>query len=404
MAHILFEDSLCFDLLPFTYTRSVSELRVGIFTMQSRWEKVLQSSCFTWTRPYLQEKYAPRPEGEVCTFILSTLLPNPSLIQLIQEAKPGHYYHSADGQVLVAKTEPKALPEDFNGVFEKAVWEYWEMKGVEVSLEVDQIRQGPDLFRYNAQMIAYDFPYAVQAHQPASGWEDRARVYGKDNLFVAEGASLKGVTLDAEDGPMFIGPGVQLQLGALIQRSHAFLEGAVVNMGAKMRGDTTVGPYSKVGGEVGNSMIMGYSNKGHEGYLGNSVLGYWCNLGADTNTSNLKNNYASVKIWHYPSKRFRDTGLQFCGLMMGDHSKTGINTMLNTGTVVGVCANIFGSGFPRNYVPSFSWGGASGFTTYRLEKALEVARIVMARRNLALDDTEIAVLTEVFEQTQNFRR
>jgi UDP-N-acetylglucosamine diphosphorylase/glucosamine-1-phosphate N-acetyltransferase len=194
-----------------------------------------------------------------------------------------------------------------------------------------------------------------------------------------------------------------VQEGALIKGPFALCEGAHVNMGAKMRGDTTVGPYCKVGGEISASVIMGYSNKAHDGFLGHSVIGEWCNLGADTNTSNLKNNYEPVKLWNYAKGGFVQTGQQFCGLIMGDHSKCGINTMFNTGTVVGVSANIFGDGFPRNFIPSFSWGGAAGFTTYQLDKALQTAARVMERRNQKLTDVDTRLLTHVFNQSAAYR-
>ena len=218
------------------------------------------------------------------------------------------------------------------------------------------------------------------------------------------GAKIKAAILNAEAGPIYIGKNSEIQEGALIRGPFALCEGSTVNMGAKLRGDTTIGPFSKVGGEVSNSVIMGYANKGHDGFLGNSVIGEWCNMGADTNTSNLKNNYDNIKLWNHAQEKFIDTGNQFCGLMMGDHSKCGINTMFNTGTVVGVSANIFGSGFPRNFVPSFSWGGASGFTTYITKKAFGTAKLVMSRRNMEFDAQEAAILEHVFEETKKWRK
>ena len=199
------------------------------------------------------------------------------------------------------------------------------------------------------------------------------------------------------------GKNSQVHEGAIIKGPLALCEGSHINAGAKMRGDNTVGPFSKVGGEVGHSILLGYSNKGHDGYLGNSVIGEWCNLGADTNTSNLKNNYAPVKIWSHAAHRFVDTGQTFCGLMMGDHSKCGINTMFNTGTVVGVGANIFGAGFPRTFIPSFSWGGAAGFETFKLPKVNEVAERVMARRSLPYDSVEQGIMAKVFAATEEDR-
>lgn len=192
--------------------------------------------------------------------------------------------------------------------------------------------------------------------------------------------------------------------GSMIRGPFALCEGATVKMSAKIYTGTTIGPFSKVGGEVSNSVIFGYSNKGHDGFLGNSVIGEWCNLGADTNTSNLKNNYAEVRLWDYDTERFAPTGLQFCGLMMGDHSKCGINTMFNTGTVVGVSANIFGSGFPRNFIPSFSWGGSGGMTTYQTTKAFETAKIAMSRRGIEFDAQEASILEKVFELSSKWRK
>jgi UDP-N-acetylglucosamine diphosphorylase/glucosamine-1-phosphate N-acetyltransferase len=227
---------------------------------------------------------------------------------------------------------------------------------------------------------------------------------GKENIFLEPGAKIECATLNASTGPIYIGKDAEIMEGALIRGPFALCEHATLKMGTKIYGPTTIGPHSKVGGEVNNSVIFGYSNKAHDGFLGNSVIGEWCNLGADTNNSNLKNNYIEVKLWDYASGRFIPTGLQFCGLIMGDHSKSGINTMFNTGTVVGVSANIFGSGFPRNYIPSFSWGGAQGYITYHIDKALEVASQVMKRRDIKLDEIEQDILKHIFEITASKRK
>jgi UDP-N-acetylglucosamine diphosphorylase/glucosamine-1-phosphate N-acetyltransferase len=228
-------------------------------------------------------------------------------------------------------------------------------------------------------------------------------VYKPENVFVEEGLTIHAAIINAENGPVYLGKNSIVQEGAIIRGAFALCEGGHVNMGAKMRGDTTVGPYSKVGGEVSTSVIFGYSNKAHDGFLGCSVLGEWCNLGADTNTSNLKNNYEPVKLWNHLRGDFEDTGLMFCGLMMGDHSKCSINTMFNTGTVVDVSANVFGEGFARNYIPSFAWGGSGGFTTYKFEKALETAHRAMGRRNVVLDEIESSILMKVYEMTSGTR-
>ncbi|MGB1307109.1 MAG: glucose-1-phosphate thymidylyltransferase, partial [Flavobacteriales bacterium] len=217
-------------------------------------------------------------------------------------------------------------------------------------------------------------------------------------------AKVEHAILNASTGPIYVGKDAEIMEGSIVRGPLAMCENSVLKMGAKIYGATTLGPYCKVGGEVNNSVLLGYSNKGHDGFLGNSVLGEWCNLGADTNNSNLKNNYAEVKLWSYQSERFVNTGLQFCGLIMGDHSKCGINTMFNTGTVVGVSANVFGAGFPRNFVSSFSWGGSAGYMTYRLNKVFEVAEKVMQRRAIEFNQVEKDILTEVFELTKSYRK
>ncbi|MEM9820387.1 MAG: glucose-1-phosphate thymidylyltransferase, partial [Bacteroidota bacterium] len=211
-------------------------------------------------------------------------------------------------------------------------------------------------------------------------------------------------TLNTKSGPIYVGKNAEIMEGSLVRGSFALCEGAKLKLGAKVYGGTTIGPYSKMGGEINNIVVMGYSNKGHDGFLGNSVIGEWCNLGADTNGSNLKNNYSEIRLWNYPSESFLKTGLQFCGLIMGDHSKCGINTMFNCGTVVGVFANIFGPGYPRNFIPSFAWGGASGFSTYQQSKAFETAQLVMARRKRDFAVADQQILEKVFHDTQRFRR
>jgi UDP-N-acetylglucosamine diphosphorylase/glucosamine-1-phosphate N-acetyltransferase len=222
-------------------------------------------------------------------------------------------------------------------------------------------------------------------------------------LFLEPGAKAQASIFNTQTGPIYLGKDSEVMEGCLVRGGLALCEGAGLKMGAKIYGPTTIGPHAKVGGEVNNSVILGYSNKGHEGFLGNSVLGEWCNLGADTNNSNLKNTYDAVDIWDYAQGRYRSTGLQFCGLFMGDHAKTGINTMLNTGTVVGVAANVFGGGFPPKFIPDFSWGGAEGLTTHRLDKALQTAKAVMARRNTPLTEAAAQLLQAVFQQTKAYR-
>jgi UDP-N-acetylglucosamine diphosphorylase/glucosamine-1-phosphate N-acetyltransferase len=260
-----------------------------------------------------------------------------------------------------------------------------------------------DIFSKNDAAIREDFEILTEGRK-SQQIPKSVNVISPENIFIEEGAKLEFVTLNASTGPIYIGKNAEIMEGSVIRGPFALCEGAVVKMAAKIYGATTVGPQSRVGGEVNNSVLFAYSNKGHDGFLGNSVLGEWCNIGADSNNSNLKNNYEEVRLWSYETEGFAKTGLQFCGLMMGDHSKCGINTMFNTGTVIGVSTNIFGSGFPRNFVPSFSWGGAAGFTTYITKKAFETARLVMSRRDVEFDEKEAAILEHVFEETKKWRK
>jgi UDP-N-acetylglucosamine diphosphorylase/glucosamine-1-phosphate N-acetyltransferase len=260
-----------------------------------------------------------------------------------------------------------------------------------------------DIFAKNDAALREDFELITQERtsQPVP---KSINVIAPENIFIEEGAKLEFVTLNASTGPIYIGKNSEIMEGSVIRGPFALCESGRVKLATKVYGATTVGPHSVIGGEVNNSVLFGYSNKGHDGFLGNSVLGEWCNIGADSNNSNLKNNYEEVKLWSYETENFAKTGLQFCGLMMADHSKCGINTMFNTGTVVGVSANIFGAGFPRNFVPSYSWGGASGFSTYLTSKAFQTAKIVMARRNVEFTDEDVMILEHVFEETKKYRK
>lgn len=400
--YILFEDFSHFDLLPFCYTRPIFAIRSGILTIQERWEKVLGEKLYTFAYDYLGEKYNSLPEktGNIIA-INGKFSPNEDFLRLLKEIPENTCFQNEAGEVLALSFSTSQIPNLSTFLIKKG-----EIEGLHAqttSLNPPAIRKMQDIFQRNATFIKYDFELLTKGRESCAITDKFSAVYGKDNIFVEEGVKVRAAIINAEDGPIYIGKDVEIQEGAMIHGTHAFCEHAVVNMGAKLRGDSTFGPYVKVGGEVGNSVIMGYSNKGHDGYMGNSVLGYWCNWGADTNNSNLKNTYEEVKLWNYPAQRFEKTGSQFCGLMMGDHAKCGINTMFNTGTVVGVSANIFGDGFPRNFLPDFSWGGAGGLQTYQLPKAFQTAQAVMSRRNIPFDAVEQAILQKVYELTSGFR-
>ena len=377
---------------------------MGIFTQLERWGNLRSDQeIFTKGSGYLSPFFDRLPNAGRVILVNSAFIPDEEFLRAADAIPTDTFYSIESGDWIIAETSLDNLLNQSQPISTQLL-ESWGLTRDTVSLSPLHIQFPEDIFRLNGELIRRDFPLAASVNTQASLTDPYTRVYGADNLFISEGADLKAAIINAEDGPIFIGPEATVSEGAIIARPHAICSKATVAMGAKLRGDTTLGPWCKAGGEVSNSVIMGYSNKGHDGYLGNSVLGYWCNLGADTNNSNLKNNYAEVKLWHYPTGRFRKTGLQFAGLIMGDHSKCAINTMFNTGTVVGVSANIFGGGFPRNFVPSFSWGGAAGMQVYQLKKALEVARIVKGRRGLELEDAEEQILAAVFEHTSRYRR
>ena len=390
MNYILFDGPYRDNLLPFTYTKPVADLRIGILTIREKWELFLKTTTTTFTEDYLSEKY-PMVELENNVMINASVIPSKDLVEQIKSLKHNQaIFYNEELIAFFSLSNVETI--DFE-LFDK----------INLNEEPILIKNTWDIFSNNGIALQRDYEKITEGRKSLP-IPDSVNVVNPEQIFIEEGAILNFVTINASKGPVYIGKNSEIMEGSIIRGPLALCEGAVLKLGTKIYGPTTVGPYSKVGGEVNNSVISGYSNKGHDGFLGNSVIGEWCNLGADTNTSNLKNNYAEVRLWDYESGRFASTGLQFCGLMMGDHSKCAINTMFNTGTVVGVCANIFGSGFPRNFVPSFSWGGSQGFTTYLTSKAFEVAKIVMSRRNVEFTEQDEYILTTIFNQTEDFRK
>jgi UDP-N-acetylglucosamine diphosphorylase/glucosamine-1-phosphate N-acetyltransferase len=389
MNYILFDGTVRNALLPFTFTRPVADIRVGILTIREKWEKHLGYTTTTLTEEYLMDKY-PMVEMEENIMINASFLPNDVLTEMIKSLEENQAIFYSDEVVAFYSKDNQEV--DFN-TFEI----------IEFNEECLRIEHTWDIFSKNDAALREDFELITEGRhsQPIP---KSVNVLSPENIFIEEGAKLEFVTLNASTGPIYIGKNAEIMEGSVIRGPFALCDNGRVKLATKVYGATTVGPHSVIGGEVNNSVLFGYSNKGHDGFLGNSVLGEWCNIGADSNNSNLKNNYEEVKLWSYETEGFAKTGLQFCGLMMGDHSKCGINTMFNTGTVVGVSANIFGSGFPRNFVPSFSWGGASGFTTYMTSKAFQTAKIVMARRQVDFTEEDAKILEHVFEETKKYRK
>jgi len=390
MNYILFDGTVRNQLLPFTYTRPVADIRVGILTIREKWEKILGFTTSTITEEYLSDKY-PMVEFEQNIMINASFLPNMELVAMIQNLSENQAIICNDEILAFFTTEGQ----------EEVDFETYEV--FDVDCDYIRIENTWDIFAKNAAAIQADFDLLTK-DRISEPIPEGVQCIARENIFIEEGAKVLFSSLNASNGPIYIGKDAEVMEGCTVRGPFALCNHSTLKMGAKIYGATTVGPHSKVGGEVNNSVIFGFSNKGHDGFLGNSVLGEWCNLGADSNNSNLKNNYAEVRLWNYETENFARTGLQFCGLMMGDHSKCGINTMFNTGTVVGISANVFGGGFPRNFIPSYSWGGNSGFTTYLTKKAFEVAEVVMARRGIEFSDQDVAILTHVFEETARYRK
>lgn len=372
------------DFLPLTFTRPTAEMRCGILTFSERWQKLLGSEEISFiTEDYLQEKFQ-KPVAKESLLLMSNFIPSDSLLESIRRLK--------SGEALVYENEVIAARLNMDGFSLKQI-----QKMTDIEEEILFFRKPTDLFSFNDKAIDYDFKLLTEGRESQELSSTNGFLGDADDLFIEEGAQVEFATLNTKTGKIYIGKDAEVMEGCHLRGPVALCEGSKFNLGAKIYGATTIGPHCKVGGEVNNIVIFGYSNKGHDGFVGNSVIGEWCNLGADTNSSNLKNNYATVKLWNYRAKRFVDTGLQFAGLIMGDHAKTAINTQLNTGTVVGVAANIFKSGFPPNLIENFSWGGMKGDEKFNLNKAYEVAGKVMERRHVVLSVADKNILKYVYE-------
>lgn len=374
-----FDDNRRSHLFPLTLTRPAGSLRVGILSIADKWKALSSELEYGFKTENQLSGLFPSIQSQL--FVNGRLLPTKDLLNEVANLKEGEYLGLGD-QILAYNghsTEKKSYTQ-----------------------EVQWIERTFDLFRLAGDQIAWDFEQLTRGRKSA---ELHASVIqlGEHPIFLEEGAQAHACILNSTDGPIYIGKDAVVMEGSMIRGPFALGESSQIKMGAKIYGSTSIGPNCKVGGEVNNSVLLGYSNKGHDGFLGNSVLGEWCNLGADTNNSNLKNNYDEVKLWNYSMGSFEKTGLQFCGLIMGDHSKSGINTMFNTGTVVGVSANIFGSGFPRNLIPSFAWGGSSGFSTYQLSKAITTAKLVYQRRNKDFGIDEERLFEHLFNTQSTLR-
>lgn len=392
MNYILFDDNRK-ALLPLTYTRPVAELRCGILTVKAKWDKYLQSTCTYKTAKHLSGKFSIKSE-ETNTLINASILPTLGLVSSVKNLDPN--------QCLIKNEIVIAACISQNMV--NRTTEEWlnQLTPIQYEEEIEQIKHPWDLFKLNGSQIKQDIE--LLGLKPNVEEINASNTLIGNQVYIEEGAKVNAVILNSENGPIYIGKDAEIMEGAIIRGPFAMGEHSVVKMGAKIYGDTSFGDHCKVGGEVSNVVMFSYSNKGHDGFIGNSVIGEWCNFGADTNSSNLKNNYSPVRVWSYQTEKMEETGLQFCGLIAGDHCKTGINTMLNTGTVLGVSANVFGGDFPPKFVPSFTWGGSKRNETFKLNKAFEVAQAMMARRKVELSQDDKNILQHTFLADALYRK
>jgi UDP-N-acetylglucosamine diphosphorylase / glucose-1-phosphate thymidylyltransferase / UDP-N-acetylgalactosamine diphosphorylase / glucosamine-1-phosphate N-acetyltransferase / galactosamine-1-phosphate N-acetyltransferase len=385
MNYILFDDPVFRNQLkPLTFTRPIASLRVGVLTIVEKWQKYLQAAPSFLSENYLNKKF-PTQYEDLNVYINASYLPNLPFLEAIKNLKEGQVLTNND-RVLAICAKKKLAFDQIESFGQTIVY----------SGEVSCLLTLPDLFLRNASEISNDFALLTANKKTAAIKDPFTAVYNSENIFIEEGVSIKASILNAENGPIYIGKNAIIQEGSLLIGPVAVGEGSMVAFGAKIRPNTTIGPSCRVGGEVGNSIFYGFSNKAHDGFLGNSYIGEWCNLGANTNNSNLKNDYKSVKLFNYHTGALADTHELFVGTFMADYAKAGISTMFNTGTVVGVCANVFGAGFQEKHIPSFSWGGkAEGVSSYRFDKALEVINATMNRRNTQLSAQDLEILTYI---------
>jgi len=389
---ILFDDQSRVSLRPLTFFRPVSAIRIGILTISEKWEIYLQQPVSFLTEMYLQEKFKLKV-GTDNFLINGSVLPNKEIItEILSLDADTSLVH--EGSIIAIHLTAANLKHFTLGSSP-------ELKSRNVKTLFYKISNTWDIFGLNKKAIAEDFRLLTNSRKSA-GISPTNKILG-NNLFIEEGASIECSTINTLKGPVYIGKQAEVMQGCHIEGPVALCDHSVLKMGTLVYKGTTIGPWCKAGGEINNSIMFGYSSKAHDGFLGDSVISEWCNLGAGTTTSNLKNNYEPVKQWSYSENKFVSTGLQFCGLVMGDHTKTGISSMFNSGTTAGVCSNIFGVSYQRNFIPSFVWGGNSGFRKHKCEEAMETAKAVYARRELAFNAIEENIFKAVFDLASDNR-
>jgi len=383
---ILFDNHVRNHLLPFTFTRPSAEIRIGISTIREKWERIFKTESSFFTQDDLSELF-PCSISDDNLFIAGNLLPDTPLTDAIKALNTGEVLKDGENRVLalrVGSFEEFAALEHFNTII--------------YSNEFVSINAKHDIFSLNEKVLTNDFNDLTKRRKSGVLSTSNKLIGNPKNIFIEAGAKIEGAILNCETGPIYIGKNVQIMEGSCVRGPFALLDESIVKMGTKIYGATTIGPYCKVGGEINNVVMFGYSNKAHDGFLGNAVIGAWCNIGAGSDASNMKNNYGDVTQWNYASQSYENTGLQFCGLMMGDHSKCGIGSMFNTGTVIGVGCNLFGSDFHRSFVPSFSTGNRNkGYTQYPIEKVLESEQAMFLRRGMEMSEIYRKMLIQLTE-------
>lgn len=392
MNYILFDDATWQNLLPLTFTKPVSEIRIGILTITEKWETYLNGKLTFQTQEYLSSKFKAVYTNNA-VFINGKICPTPELLAQINNLEFNKGIKKGNTLIAYRSNTASALN------IEEAL-----SSSEETTINYVSVENTWDIFSKNGEAIKQDFELLTRDKTSQALSSSNTIIGDAKAVFLEEGAVVEAAILNTKSGPIYIGKDAEIMEGSVVRGPFALCEHSALKLSTKVYGPTTIGPHSKVGGEINNSVVFGFSNKAHDGFLGNSVIGEWCNLGADTNNSNLKNNYGNVKLYNYAQQKMVDTGLQFCGLTMGDHSKCGINTMFNTGTVVGVGANIFGGGFPPTHIPSFSWGGAEGMEDYQFDKMIETANRVYARRSISMSTEEKQILQTVFDKTKKDRK
>lgn len=386
MSIILFDDpKVRLQLLPITFTRPVGAVRMGLMTMAERWQHFLHGEVYWQTEPYLRFMFpeCETPESESNLWIAGHVIATEPLANSVKALKPGEFLQY-DGQVIARR-----------GLAASVAVEYPD--------PVTAIERVYDIFRLNGSVIADDFKLITAGRESALLSDSNVVIGPRDLIFIEDGVYAEGGTFNTSGGPIYLGENAEIMEGSCLRGPISIGAHSVVNMGTRIYGSTSLGPYCKVGGELNNVVMLGYANKAHEGFLGNAVIGEWCNLGGGTVASNLKNDYSEIKLWDYATHRFLRTGLQFCGLIMGDHSKSAVNTSFNTATVVGVGCNIVSEGMPRVFIPSFSKGGTNGFENVNLNEFFTIAARVMGRRGVELTDPYRAMCTEIFNFADRFK-